>query len=227
MKARHLLIIGGVLLVCGLHALGSDVKVIANSSVTSDSISVEELKSVFLLQKKKLKDGSFVEPVVQRRGAVHDAFFQHLLKRDPQEIWAYYNAVVFTGKGSMPKELNSDSAVVAYVASSRGAIGYVSSSTSSEGVKVLTVVSGNTKAERFLLTRVEPQYPKELQQRGIAGTVRLALTVSPKGSVESVQIVGGNPILAEAAVKAAKQWKYSPAPSASAVEVSIPFEVTP
>jgi TonB family protein len=57
----------------------------------------------------------------------------------------------------------------------------------------------------------------------IGGTVRLMVTVSPKGSVDGVQLLGGNPILAEAAIKAVKQWVYAPGPSRTINEVSIPF----
>jgi TonB family protein len=225
MKACQYFINAAIALASVLNVFGSDVKVIANSSAAIDSISAGELKKIFLLQTKRLKDGSSVEPVLQKPGEVHDAFFKQFLNRDGEEIRIYYHGIVFTGKGSMPRELKSDAEVIAYVASTRGAIGYVSSGASTDGVKVLTVMSEKSRAERILVTRVNPEYPKELQERGIVGTVRLALTVSPKGSVESVQVVGGNPILAEAAVRAARLWVYSPAASTSAVEVSIPFEI--
>ena len=209
------------------NALAGDVKVIANAAINSASISDSELRSVFLLQRKTLKDGSAVEPVLQKRGPVHDAFCKQFLSRDGEEIRIYYDGIVFTGKGSMPKQLNSDADVVKYVARTPGAIGYVSSSASTDGVKVLMMVSEKSKKQRSLVTRVEPEYPRELQQRGIAGTVRLAVTVSPKGSVESVQVVGGNPILAEAAVKSVKRWIYSPSAMTSVIDVSIPFEAHP
>jgi TonB family protein len=209
------------------NALAGDVKVIANAAINSASMSDSELRSVFLLQRKTLKDGSAVEPVLQKRGPVHDAFCKQFLSRDGEEIRIYYDGIVFTGKGSMPKQLNSDADVVKYVARTPGAIGYVSSSASTDGVKVLMMVSEKSKKQRSLVTRVEPEYPRELQQRGIAGTVRLAVTVSPKGSVESVQVVGGNPILAEAAVKSVKRWIYSPSAMTSVIDVSIPFEAHP
>ena len=123
----------------------------------------------------------------------------------------------------MPKELSSDAEVVAYVARTRGAIGYVSSAASTEGVKVLMVSDGRNP-QRTLLTRVEPGYPETLQRLQIGGIVRLAVTISPNGAVENVALLGGNPILAEAATKAVKQWIYSPGPSETTIEVAIPFE---
>ena len=51
----------------------------------------------------------------------------------------YDRSLVFTGKASMPKAFGSDAEVVAYIAKTKGAIGYVSAATASEGVKTLEV----------------------------------------------------------------------------------------
>jgi TonB family protein len=226
MKGHPILIVA-TLLLSVLELAASDVKVIANPSIRTDSISAAELRGVFLLQRKALKDGSVVEPVLQKEGPVHAAFLKTFLSRDSQEMHMYYQGVVFTGKASMPKELSSDPEVVEYVAKTRGAIGYVSATANTGELKVLSVVPEKSTGERILLRRVMPEYPRELHERGIEGTVRLALTISPKGSVQSVRVLGGNPILAEAAVKAAEQWVYSPSANTSTLEVSIPFEMRP
>lgn len=93
-----------------------------------------------------------------------------------------------------------------------------------DGAKVLTVLQPRLRVERRLLIRIEPEYPEPLKLGQIAGTVRLALTISPKGSVDNVQVIGGNPILAEAAIKAVQQWVYAAAPSRTTMEVSISFD---
>jgi TonB family protein len=227
MKAFQVFNIAGLVLVSVVSVAGSDIKVIANSSVTTDFISAGELKRIYLLQSKKLKDGSVVEPVLQKRGAVHDTFSRQFLDRDGEEIRIYYHGIVFTGKGSMPREVNSDEEMVSYVARTRGAIGYVSGGANIDGVRALFVAPESSRGERILLRRVEPEYPNELQHRGIEGTVRLSLTVSARGSVQSVQVIGGNPILAEAAEKAVREWVYSPSATSSMIEVSIPFAVRP
>jgi len=203
-----------------------DIKVIANPSVKAGSLTVSELRGIYLLERKALTDGSPVEPVLQKAGAAHEAFFKQYLNRDSEEVRTYYQRLVFTGKGSMPKRFGSDAEVVAYVAQTRGAIGYVSAAADTEGVITLSVVSEDRKP-RTLLSRVEPEYPETLLKLRIGGTVRLELTVSPKGAVDDVVVVGGNPILGEAAVKAAKQWVYSPWPSQTKIRVAIPFEPHP
>lgn len=221
------LITAGFILIAVVNALAADVKVIANESVKADSISADELRAVFLSERKALKDGSSVVPVVNADGFTHEAFLKLYLHRDAEELRTYYQGLVFTGKGSMPREFSSDADVAAFVAHTRGAIGYVDGNFNAEGVKVLVVLASGRNVERRLLTRIEPEYPETLKQLHIGGTVRLALTISPKGTVERVALLGGNPILAEAAAKAAKRWIYAPAPSQTTVEISVPFEARP
>ncbi|MGA2483909.1 MAG: energy transducer TonB [Candidatus Acidiferrales bacterium] len=81
----------------------------------------------------------------------------------------------------------------------------------------------DAKNDRKLLTRVEPVYPPALKIRQIGGTVRLEVTISAAGKVEDVEVLGGNPILAQAAVTAVKKWKYAPADSRTTAELRFIF----
>jgi len=119
-----------------MHA--ADVKVIANNSVTANSIAAGDLKDVFLLDKDSI-GGSHVEPVLQNAGATHEAFLREYLGKPNSVLQAFYRSLVFTGKASMPKVTAADAEAVAYVAKTKGAIGYVSAAASTEGVKTLQV----------------------------------------------------------------------------------------
>jgi ABC-type phosphate transport system substrate-binding protein len=83
--------------------------------------------------------GSPVVPVLAKGGAAHDTFLRDYLGKTDSALNNYYRTLVFTGKGMMPKTLDSDSAVLEYVAKTKGAIGYVSAGFSTPGVKTLTV----------------------------------------------------------------------------------------
>ena len=65
-------------------------------------------------------------------------------------------------------------------------------------------------AERKVVSRVEPRYPPTLERLYIGGVVRLQVEISANGTVENAQLIGGNPILGQAAIAAVKQWKYAP-----------------
>lgn len=120
-------------------ALAADIKVIANPSVGVTSVSAEELKGVFLGTKSSLSDGSHVEPVLLKSGAVHEAFLKEYVGKSDSALETYYRSLVFTGKGSMPKTLATDAEVVAYVEKTKGAIGYVSAGTNTGSAKVIEV----------------------------------------------------------------------------------------
>jgi TonB family protein len=81
----------------------------------------------------------------------------------------------------------------------------------------------DSKSDRKLVTRVEPDYPPVLRMRQIGGTVRIQITITPKGTVENARVLGGNPILGESAVAAVKKWKYASAETATTTTVSLEF----
>ena len=137
MKSFHVMFVA--LILASTLAWAGSVKVIANSSVSASAVSSDELKSVFLEEKNSLADGSHVEPVVAKGGAVHEAFVKQYLDKSDAALQTYYRSLVFTGKGSMPKAVGSDAEMVSYVAKTKGAIGYVSPESSAEGVKTLDV----------------------------------------------------------------------------------------
>lgn len=140
MKRTPLLSIAAVFTLClAASARAADVKVIANPSVTASEVSAEDLKAVFLASKTALPDGSAVEPVLARSGPAHDVFLRTYLGKTDAALTGYLRSLVFTGKASMPKMCESEADIVAYVARTRGAIGYVSAATSTAGTKTLTI----------------------------------------------------------------------------------------
>jgi TonB family protein len=65
-----------------------------------------------------------------------------------------------------------------------------------------------------ILNRVQPNYPPVARTHKVQGTVILSLLVSERGEVSEVKILreaGGSSGLNEAAVAAAKKWKFRPA----------------
>jgi hypothetical protein len=120
-------------------ARAGDIKVIANPGFSASAISAGDLKGVFLVTKTSLGDSSHVEPVLVKDGPTHEAFLKEYVGKSNSALETYYRSLVFTGKGSMPKVMASEAEVVAYVARTKGAIGYVSSGANTAGVKTLEV----------------------------------------------------------------------------------------
>ena len=206
------------------NAHGAGVKLIANPSLNIDVVSVNELKSVFLEERSSLGDGTRVVPVLEKGGATHAAFLQQYLDESDEELQLHYRTLVFTGKGAMPKAVSSDAEVIAYVRKTNHAIGYVDADMPVRGVKTLIVMRAPKGAERALVSRVEPTYPQTLRDHAIGGIVRVQVNISAKGNVGNINLLGGNPILAQAATEAVQQWKYAAGHTDTTMEISIPFD---
>lgn len=121
---------------CPALAEAPHIKVIAHPSVPVSSISNDELRRVYLLTKTSL-GGSHVEIVLSKRGAAHAEFLRTVVSKTDGTLKTYYRQMIFTGTGFMPVMCDSEDEVVAYVAKTKGAIGYVSPQVSLAGVKVI------------------------------------------------------------------------------------------
>jgi protein TonB len=55
-----------------------------------------------------------------------------------------------------------------------------------------------------------PIYSEFARQAGIQGSVVLQALIDKNGNIEDLTLVSGHPVLAPAATKAVKQWKYKP-----------------
>ena len=92
---------------------------------------------------------------------------------------------------------------------------------------VLLACSTTSQAQdgaRKVLKKAPVPYPSILKSKGIGGVVRLRVFVKPDGTVRDSDVLGGNPILAESAQKSVMQWKFSPASSETAIELSVTFD---
>jgi TonB family protein len=66
----------------------------------------------------------------------------------------------------------------------------------------------STKVE--VITVHKAEYPIAASREKLQGEVVLKVTIFETGDVDRVDVVSGNPILAEAAVKAVRTWKFKP-----------------
>ncbi len=60
------------------------------------------------------------------------------------------------------------------------------------------------------LKKVQPPYPPIAKAARAQGAVQVQVTISEEGRVIDAQVVGGHPLLREAALQAARQWVFRP-----------------
>lgn len=81
-----------------------------------------------------------------------------------------------------------------------------------------------------VLHRVDPLYPDFARRARVQGTVVLMMTVDERGLPVQVQALEGHPALQEAALQAARQWRFEPArmdgrPVAASFRLTLKFSL--
>jgi len=82
---------------------------------------------------------------------------------------------------------------------------------------------GQAQENRKLLKKVDPAYPELAQRMNLRGTVKVEIVIAANGSVQSVTVLGGHPVLAGAVTQAVKQWKYSSSTEDTKKELEFKF----
>jgi len=84
--------------------------------------------------------------------------------------------------------------------------------------------TGVPTSDRKVATRVTATYPELAKKMHIHGAVRVEAIVRPNGTVKSTRVLGGNPVLVNAAQDAVSQWKFEPAQAETTEVVQLVFE---
>ena len=82
----------------------------------------------------------------------------------------------------------------------------------------------STDVARKVLIKTAPVYPTLARSMNIHGVVKLEVHVAPNGTVKSVDVKGGHPVLTQSAVTAVGHWKFEAAPKETKEEIDITFE---
>jgi TonB family protein len=87
----------------------------------------------------------------------------------------------------------------------------------------ITSVAQDQPDVRPIANRVAPSYPDLARRMNLQGSVRLRVTVAPDGSAQSIETIGGNPVLVKAAQDAVNRWKWVPGPKQTKEVVELKF----
>jgi hypothetical protein len=115
-------------------------RVVAHRDVPGSSVSREFLANAFLKNVTRWPDDQPLRPVDLRIDAgARKGFSEAILRRTVAAVKAYWQQRIFSGRGVPPPALDSDRAVLDYVASHPGAVGYISGTAPVGTAKVLAV----------------------------------------------------------------------------------------
>lgn len=123
---------------CASLIADAEVAVIVNNSNANATMSNSDISRIFLGKSSKFPDGSAASPLDQSNGSsVRQEFNDKVLGKSESQLKSYWSRLIFTGKGTPPKQLGDDAAVKAAVAADANAIGFIDSASVDGSVKVV------------------------------------------------------------------------------------------
>jgi ABC-type phosphate transport system substrate-binding protein len=134
---RTILILGAALLLF-IGAAEAQVAVITNKSNSTSTMTTSQIASVYSLDMKTWPSGEKIV-VLDNKGTAREKFYKYIGKSDSdlKKIWM---RVQLSGNGKAPEGMNADDEVVAKVAATPGAIGFVNASAAGGTVKVIATI---------------------------------------------------------------------------------------
>jgi len=127
----------------GVREASGDVpafRVIVHAQNRATGASREFVTNALLKRSTRWDDGEHLYPVdLPVSSGTRRHFSETVLGRSVAAVRKYWQQQIFSGRGLPPPELDSDAAVVRYVAKHRGGLGYVGPDVELSGVKVLIV----------------------------------------------------------------------------------------
>ncbi|MBU1169702.1 MAG: substrate-binding domain-containing protein [Proteobacteria bacterium] len=116
-----------------------DVMVIANKSVPDNVLSHQDVKDIYLGKRLYWSDKSKISFATLSKGDTNTDFLSQFLNKSPKQYASYLEKKVFTTPGQSPKSFASSKKMVEFISSTKGAIGYIDSKTTSDDVKFLVI----------------------------------------------------------------------------------------
>jgi TonB family protein len=92
------------------------------------------------------------------------------------------------------------------------------------GVHSSLAQQDDSDVNRKVVNRVMPLYPEMAKTMGLRGSVRVEVLVAPNGTVKSLQVKGGHPVLAQAAADAVRKWRWVQAAHETKEPVVVKFD---
>ena len=114
-------------------------QVIVHESNPRTSISRHELSAIFMKRMRSWPADGEILPA-EPRTPLREVFAREVHGKSLAYVTRYWQRLIFAGRGIPPAQFATEGDVIAFVASNRGAIGYIAAATADRaGVKVIAV----------------------------------------------------------------------------------------
>ena len=134
-----------LLLTWSAPSLGQDLVLVGNPDGGVVALDRTQVINIYMGRFKKLPSGITAFPLDLADSRAE--FYQLLVGKSPAEINSYWARLVFSGRGSPPRQVDSTEELLAIIADTKGAIGYLPRSAVDGRVVVLSEIDALAIAE--------------------------------------------------------------------------------
>ena len=126
-----------VALIC-THSAFAQVAVVVGVKSEVANLNADQISGIFLGKTDKFPSGATALPLDQSSGStIRGTFYDKVTGKSEAQVKSAWSRLVFSGKGTPPKEVASSAEVKKLVGANLNAIGYIEKSAVDSSVKVL------------------------------------------------------------------------------------------
>jgi ABC-type phosphate transport system substrate-binding protein len=136
MKLISKTLIGLALFASAQWAQAEHVVVVSSKSAVT-SMTKEQVADIYLGNSKEFPGGGQALPLLAAAGSVRTEFFEKVLGKNEAQAKAIWSRLVFSGKGSAPREVGDSAEILKLIGSNPNCIGIIEKSAVNSSVKVV------------------------------------------------------------------------------------------
>ncbi|MBI3713492.1 MAG: phosphate ABC transporter substrate-binding protein [Burkholderiales bacterium] len=136
MKSFTKAVLGLSLVACVSYAQAENVIVVSSKSALS-SLSKEQVADIYLGNVKEFPGGGLALPLLPSSGGTRTEFFEKVLGKNEAQAKAIWSRLVFSGKGSAPRDVPDSAEAIKLISANPSCIGVIEKSAVNASVKVV------------------------------------------------------------------------------------------
>jgi ABC-type phosphate transport system substrate-binding protein len=115
-----------------------EILIITNPDTELPALKKKDVKDIFTGKRTRWNGSGKIIIVTLEDSEVHREFVQQFVNKTPSQFKNYWRQKVFTGEGMIPKTFKDESSLIDFIASTKGAVGYISTPTD-KPVKIIPI----------------------------------------------------------------------------------------
>ncbi len=132
------LILSSALLLAYATAQGEPIVVVVSVNSTIKSLNKEQVANLFLGKSSIYPDGSAAIPIEQSDDTeTHQEFHKSITEKSASQLKSYWSKMIFSGKGTAPKEVASNAELLTLISSNPTMLGYIDKKAVNKSVNVI------------------------------------------------------------------------------------------